>query len=83
MARRSRASRRRHLFRIIRGLIAGLVVFALSSCGYDGQYRYTCQNPDAWELEECKPPKCSVWGTCPDMLVPSCGAMMGKTCANV
>jgi len=83
MAARSRAARRRHLHRVIRGLAAGLLVFVLSSCGFDGNYRYGCQDPDAWGDEDCKPPKCTVWGTCPDMLVPSCGQMMGRTCANV
>jgi len=37
---------------------------ALSSCGYDGHFRYSCQDPENWENEECVPPKCKVTGTC-------------------
>ncbi len=46
-----------------------LSVFVLSGCGYQGQYRYPCQDPNNWEKAECKPPVCSVAGTCPEDLV--------------
>lgn len=43
----------------------------LSGCGYDGFYRYPCQDPANWEKEECKPPVCTVNGACPEDLVGS------------
>lgn len=52
-------------------LFLGLVFMAvfLSSCGYEGHYRYPCQDPANWENEECKPPVCTVNGACPEDLV--------------
>ena len=52
-------------------LLVGVAISALllSSCGYQGQYRYPCQDPSKWETPECKPPVCSVAGTCPVDLV--------------
>ena len=49
----------------------GSIVLALglSSCAYQGFYRYPCQEPSNWETPECKPPVCSVAGTCPVDLV--------------
>lgn len=71
----------------MRWIPAAVLIFAasaaLSACSYDGDYRYPCQDPDAWELEDCRPPKCSVWGTCPDYLLPSCGKMIGVDCSGV
>lgn len=46
-----------------------LSIFTLSGCGYQGQYRYPCQDPANWEKAECKPPVCSVAGTCPEDIV--------------
>jgi hypothetical protein len=46
-----------------------LSVFVLSGCGYQGHYRYPCQDPANWEKAECKPPVCSVSQTCPVDLV--------------
>lgn len=48
-------------------LVAG--IFLLSSCGYDGGYRYSCQDPENWEAEECNPPICKVDGTCTEALL--------------
>jgi cobalamin biosynthesis protein CobD/CbiB len=48
---------------------AALCTLLLTSCGYQGQYRYQCQDPVNWETPECKPPVCSVAGTCPVDLV--------------
>ena len=42
-------------------LVAFLV---LAGCGYDGGYRYKCQDPANWEAPECVPPQCEVSGTC-------------------
>jgi hypothetical protein len=41
----------------------------LSACGYDGHYRYDCQDPENWEAEECNPPVCLVDGTCTEFLL--------------
>ena len=41
----------------------------LSSCGYDGHFRYPCQDPKNWENAECKPPICTTNGACPEDLV--------------
>jgi len=67
----------------VKAAMIAATILITAGCGYDGGYRYPCQNPDNWELEDCKPPKCTVWGTCPDDLVPSCGAMMGTDCKGV
>lgn len=40
----------------------------LSGCGYDGHYRYPCQDPTNWENAECKPPICTSSGMCPEDL---------------
>lgn len=37
----------------------------LSSCGYQGNYRYPCQDPANWQSADCKPPLCDVDKTCP------------------
>lgn len=44
-------------------------VIALSGCGYDGHYRYECQDPENWEKEECNPPMCKVDGACSKDLI--------------
>lgn len=41
-----------------------LLSLALTGCGYDGHYRYECQDPENWEKAECNPPVCKVTGTC-------------------
>lgn len=41
-----------------------LLSLALTGCGYDGHYRYPCQNPANFEKKECQPPLCKVTGTC-------------------
>jgi predicted small lipoprotein YifL len=55
-----------------------LMTFSLSACGYDGHYRYPCQDPANWENAECKPPLCEATGTCTKDLVgfdPSSGVV--------
>lgn len=49
-------------------LLLALTAF-LTGCGYQGHYRYPCQDPANWENEECKPPLCTVAGACPEDLV--------------
>jgi hypothetical protein len=44
-------------------------LFALASCGYDGGYRYSCQDPENWGAPECEPPICKVDGTCTETLL--------------
>jgi hypothetical protein len=48
-------------------LVAG--IFLLSACGYDGEYRYSCQDPENWEAPECIPPLCLVDGNCTETLL--------------
>ena len=43
---------------------ASLLAITLSGCGYDGHFRYPCQDPDNWGTAECKPPICDAFGTC-------------------
>ena len=50
-------------------LAALLLASSLTSCGYSGFFRYPCQDPKNWELEECKPPICTATQTCPVDLV--------------
>ena len=54
---------------IKRLLLAMILAVALTSCGYDGFYRYPCQDPKNWEKAECKPPICTAAGSCPVDLV--------------
>ena len=44
-------------------------ILALASCGYDGYYRYPCQDPENWGKTECEPPECEVDGACTDALL--------------
>ncbi len=52
-------------------VLLGLSLLLLSGCGYDGHFRYPCQDPANWEKAECKPPVCTASGTCPVDLVPN------------
>ena len=49
------------------------VIFVLSlvlaGCGYDGSYRYECQDPAKWGDKECNPPLCKVDGACSKDLI--------------
>jgi len=44
-------------------------ILALASCGYDGKYRYSCQDPENWGKTECEPPICEVDGNCTKTLL--------------
>ena len=48
-------------------IVCLIVLVMLSAC--EDRFRYPCQNPQNWELDECKPPICTASGTCPDQLV--------------
>lgn len=54
---------------MVRLLGLALAALILSGCGYDGHYRYPCQDPSNWEKAECNPPVCEVSGTCSKDLV--------------
>jgi len=49
--------------------ISGLLMISLTGCGYDGSYRYKCQDPVNWKIEECNPPICEASGTCTKDLI--------------
>ena len=51
-------------------LIVSLTM-AIASCGWQGGYRYPCQDPANWEAVECNPPICEASGTCTKDLVGS------------
>jgi hypothetical protein len=53
-----------------RALLTLTLVLALSSCGYNGSYRYPCQDPANWETAECKPPICTASDTCTSNMIP-------------
>lgn len=44
-------------------------IASVAACGYDGHYRYSCQDPANWESEECNPPLCEVDGNCTESLL--------------
>lgn len=50
--------------KLISIISASLLAFTLSGCGYDGHFRYPCQDPVNWESAECQPPICEAFGTC-------------------
>lgn len=45
------------------------LALVLGGCGYDGSYRYECQDPEFWEEEHCNPPQCLVDGMCTENLI--------------
>ncbi len=49
--------------------LSGVLALMLSACGYDGSYRYKCQDPEYWGATECVPPVCKATGTCTSDLV--------------
>lgn len=56
--------------RKIKASLASLMLaVTLTSCGYQGSYRYPCQDPENWEKAECNPPICEPTGTCSRDLV--------------
>jgi hypothetical protein len=51
-------------------VLAILLLSVLSGCGYDGNFRYPCQDPDNWASVECQPPICTASDTCTTDLIP-------------
>ena len=44
-----------------------LIVFPLTLALFGGdRFRYPCQDPDNWDKDFCKMPKCDVTRTCPE-----------------
>ena len=41
------------------------IFFLLTGC-FGDKFRYTCQDPKNWEIDECKPPICTASQTCPE-----------------
>jgi uncharacterized lipoprotein len=50
-------------------LIAAVAILVLSGCGYEGHYRYECQDPKNWDNDKCHPPVCLVDGMCTETLL--------------
>jgi len=50
-------------------IISIILAITLTGCGYDGHYRYPCQDPVNWEAPECNPPICEATGTCTKDLI--------------
>jgi hypothetical protein len=52
--------------KLVRWLFLLLVLpLALTLCSGD-RFRYPCQDPDNWDKDFCKVPKCDVTRTCPE-----------------
>jgi hypothetical protein len=49
--------------------LAVIGLFLLSGCGFQGTYRYECQDPENWRNKECNPPICKVDGMCTETLL--------------
>jgi hypothetical protein len=45
------------------------LLLLLAGCGYDGHYRYECQDPVNWKSDDCNPPVCHANGTCSKDLI--------------
>jgi hypothetical protein len=52
----------------MRSLVLTLLML-ISLAGCEDRYRYTCQNPDAFNNAECQKPRCQFTQTCPEYLV--------------
>ena len=46
-----------------------LLSLLLTLVGCEDHYRYTCQNPDKFNVPECQKPRCQFTQTCPEYLV--------------
>ena len=45
----------------------GIIVLPLTLAFFGGdRFRYPCQDPDNWDKDFCKMPKCDVTRTCPE-----------------
>lgn len=55
---------------LIRLAVTLAAMFAFAGCGYQGSYRYECQDPENWNAPQCNPPVCEAAGTCTSDLLP-------------
>ena len=46
-----------------------LLVLVLVLAGCEDRYRYDCQDPENWQEEICKKPKCVAMGYCTEWLI--------------
>jgi hypothetical protein len=51
------------------GRFASLIVASLLLLGCEDRYRYDCQDPENWQEEICKKPKCVAMGYCTEWLI--------------
>jgi len=58
------------VFSLFMAFLAFFGLFMISGCGYDGSYRYPCQDPTNWDAAECTEPLCEADGTCTKYLLP-------------
>jgi hypothetical protein len=49
--------------------LALILLSSLLLVACEDRYRYTCQNPDAFNNPECQKPRCQFTQTCPEYLV--------------
>lgn len=49
--------------------LAALIAALVALTGCQDRYRYDCQDPDNWKVEECKKPKCVASGYCTEYLI--------------
>jgi hypothetical protein len=47
-----------------------MLALTITSCNFDGTYRYKCQDSANWDTPECNPPICETSGTCSRDLIP-------------
>ena len=50
--------------RILAAFTSSVLILTLSGCGYQGSYRYECQDPANWGAKQCIPPECEATGMC-------------------
>lgn len=46
-----------------------ILMLVTAGCGYQGNYRYECQDPENWEDPECNPPICLVDNMCTEIIL--------------
>lgn len=54
---------------IAKAFFVSVLVVLSGGCGYDGKYRYECQESQNWKKAECNPPLCKVDGACSKDLI--------------
>ena len=55
--------------KFIASTLSGILLLGLTACGYDGGYRYSCQDPANWDKAECNSPICDAEGSCTKDLI--------------